>query len=114
MDIQKLFDNDVPAWLTANAATARRVGAKYGFNITGDGGGKWFLDLSSTGPQIERSAGQRADCTITISAAYFETLCGNLAAGESLYYSGRLWVSGDEMLALNLRDVLQRIKTAVG
>ena len=27
MDIAKLFDTDFPAWLTANADTARRVGA---------------------------------------------------------------------------------------
>jgi predicted lipid carrier protein YhbT len=114
MDIQKLFDSDFPAWLAANTDAVRRVGAKYVFNITGEGGGQWFLDLSRSGPKVERSAGQRADCTITVSAADFQSLWDNLYAGESLYYSGRIWVSGDEMLALNLRDVLQRIKSAAG
>jgi putative sterol carrier protein len=83
------------------------------FNITGEGGGQWFLDLSRSGPKIERSAGQRADCTITLSAADFQTLWGNLYAGESLYYSGRIRIAGDEMLALNLRDVFQRIKSPI-
>ncbi len=114
MDIPKLFDTDFAAWLTANADSVRHVGAKYMFNITGEGGGQWFLDLSSTGPKIERSAGQRIDCTITLSATDFQTLWGNLYAGESMYYSGRIWISGDEMLAMSLRDVLQRIKTTIG
>jgi predicted lipid carrier protein YhbT len=114
MDIQKLFDTDFSVWLNANADSVRRVGAKYIFNITGDGGGQWYLDLSSTGPKIERSAGQRADCTITLNAADFLTLWGNLYAGESMYYSGRIWISGDEMLAMSLRDVLQRIKLSAG
>lgn len=114
MDIQKLFDVDFPAWLTANADSVRRIGANYVFNITGEGGGQWFLNLSSTGPKIERGAGQHSDCTITLSAADFGTLWSNLYAGESMYYSGRIWISGDEMLALNLRDVLQRIKTTTG
>ena len=114
MDIQKLFDTDMPSWLSANAESVRRVGAKYIFSITGDGGGQWFLDLTKTGPMIERSTGQRADCTITLSVADFQTLWGNLYAGESMYYSGRIWISGDEMLAMSLRDVLQKIKLATG
>lgn len=111
MDIVKLFDTEFPVWLAANADAARRIGAKYLFNITGEGGGQWFLDLSRTGPQIERGAGQRVDCTITLSVANFLTLWSNLYAGESMYYSGRILISGDEMLAMSLRDVLQRIKS---
>lgn len=114
MEIAKLFDTEFPGWLAANADAAQRVGAKYLFNITGEGGGQWFLDLSRTGPTIERSSEQRADCTITLSAADFQTLWGNLYAGESMYYSGRIWISGDETLALNLQNVFQRIKSAAG
>jgi putative sterol carrier protein len=114
MDIVKLFDADFPAWLEANADAAKRVGAKYIFNITGEGGGQWFLDLSRTGPKIERAAGQRADCTITVSAADFATLWANPYAGESMYYSGKIWISGDEMLALSLQNVIARIKAASG
>jgi hypothetical protein len=114
MDISKLFNTDLPAWLAANADSAKRVGGRYAFNITGDGGGKWFLDLSSTGPKIEPASDQRADCTITLSTADFETLWGNLYAGESLYYSGRVYISGDEMVALQLRDFLMRAKSAIG
>ncbi len=111
MDITKLFDTDFPAWLAANADAARRVGARYQFNITGEGGGQWYLDLSSTGPKIERATGTRADCTISLSAADFTALWNNLYIGEQFYYSGKLSVWGDEMLALRLRDVLQGVKT---
>ena len=114
MEIQKLFETDLPAWLAGNTDSAKRVGGRYAFNITGDGGGQWYLDLSSTGPKCEPGAGQRADCTITLSAADFQTLWGNLYAGESLYYSGRLYISGDEMVAMQLRDFLMRAKSAIG
>lgn len=114
MDIAKLFNTDFPAWLEANADTARRVGAKYIFNITGEGGGQWFLDLSRTGPKVEPAAGQRADCTITVSAADFEKLWNNPYMGESMYYSGKIWISGDEMLALSLQNVFARVKATAG
>jgi hypothetical protein len=112
MDIAKLFDTDFPAWLAANADAARRVGAKYQFNITGEGGGQWYLDLSSTGPKIERATAARVNCTISLSAADFASLWDNLYIGEQFYYSGKLSLWGDEMLALRLRDVLQGVKTA--
>jgi len=114
MEIQKLFETDLPVWLAANADSARRVGSKYVFNITGDGGGKWYLHLSHSGPTIEPASGQRADCTITASVADFQTLWNNLYAGESLYYSGRLYISGDEMVAMQLRDFLMRAKSTLG
>jgi putative sterol carrier protein len=114
MDIQKLFDTDFTAWVAANSESAKRIGAKYQFNITGEGGGQWFLNLSSTGPKVERASGQRTDCTITISATDFETLWANPYAGESMYYAGKLWISGDEMLAMSLRDILAKVKTAAG
>jgi putative sterol carrier protein len=106
IDIQKLFTVDFPARLAANPDAARRIGARYQFNITGEGGGQWFVDLSSTGPKVEAGQPGRADCTITISAADFKQLWANPSSGMQLYFSGRLRISGDEMLALRLQNML--------
>jgi len=107
MDIQKLFNEDLPTRLAANPDAARRIGAKYQFNITGEGGGQWFLDLSRTGPTIEAGNPGKADCSITISAADFQQLQQNPNSGMQMYFSGRLRVAGDEMLAMRLQDILR-------
>ena len=51
VDIQNLFNETIPAALNKNADAAKEIGAKYQFNITGEGGGEWFIDLTPSGPK---------------------------------------------------------------
>ena len=54
VDIQKLFNDELPAAITKNPDAAKEIGAKYQINITGDGGGEWFIDVSDSGPKAEK------------------------------------------------------------
>jgi putative sterol carrier protein len=108
VDIQKLFNEDLPAALAKKPDDAKAIGAKYQFNITGEGGGEWFLDLTSTGPSAQQGNPGGADCTLTVSSEDFQKLHENPQAnGMQLFFSGKLKVSGNPMLAQKLNKLFQ-------
>jgi hypothetical protein len=101
VDIQKLFNEDLPAAIAKHPDSAKEIGAKYQLNITGNGGGEWFIDVSSSGPKAEKGNPGGADCTITITAEDFQKLHENPQAnGTQLFFAGKLKVGGNPALAL--------------
>ena len=106
VDVKKLFNEELPAALAKNADDAKTIGAKYQMNITGPGGGEWMVDVSASGPSCKPGEGP-ADCTITISDEDFQKLFENPTAnGTQLFFSGKLKVSGNPMLAMKLQKLL--------
>jgi putative sterol carrier protein len=107
VDIQKLFNEDLPAALAQHGDKAKKeVGAKYQINVTGDGGGEWFIDASDSGPKVEQSNPGGADCTISLSSEDFQKLMENPQAnGMQLFFTGKLKVSGNTMLATKLQKL---------
>ena len=102
VDIQKLFNEEIPAKMAANSEAAKQVGATFQINVTGEGGGEWFIDASATGPKIEKGA-KDANCTITLTAEDFQKLHENpQAQGMQLFFAGKLKVAGNQMLAMKL------------
>jgi putative sterol carrier protein len=103
VDIKKLFNEELPASLTANAEDAKTIGAKYQMNVTGEG--EWNIDVTSTGPVIKEGTGD-ADCTITVAAEDFQKLIENPQAnGMQLFFAGKLKVAGNQMLAMKLQKL---------
>lgn len=106
VDIQKLFNEEIPSKIAANADAAKQVGATFQMNITGEGGGEWFIDLKDN-PSIKQGS-ETADCTITISADDFQKLHENPQAnGMQLFFAGKLKVAGNQMLAMKLSKIFQ-------
>ena len=104
VDIKKLFNEELPASLTANAEDARTIGAKYQMNVTGEG--EWNIDVTSTGPVCKPGADASADCTITIASEDFQKLVENPQAnGMQLFFAGKLKVAGNQMLAMKLQKL---------
>jgi putative sterol carrier protein len=105
VDIKKLFNEDLPAALAKNADDAKTIGAKFQVNISGATGGEWNIDVSSTGPSC-KPGNAAADCTISITDEDFQKLHENPQAnGMSLFFAGKLKVSGNQMLAMKLNKL---------
>lgn len=103
VDTKKLFNEEIPAGLAANAEDAKTIGAKFQMNITGSG--EWFIDVSESGPSCKAGT-EAADCTITITEEDFQKLVENPQAnGMQLYMSGKLKVAGNPMLAMKLQKL---------
>jgi putative sterol carrier protein len=102
VDIPKLFNEQLPEALTRNADEAKSINAKYQMHITG--AGSWHLDLTSNGPSVTQGE-KPADCTITILADDFQKLQENPAAGMQLFFSGKLKITGNQMLGMKLQKL---------
>ncbi len=101
-DAGELFNKRLPAVLDRNKDEAKAINAKYQMNIAG--AGSWHIDLTSTGPSI--TPGEKpADCTVTIAADDFKKLMQNPAAGMQLFFTGKLKISGNQMLGLKLQKL---------
>ncbi len=103
VDIKKMFNEDLPGQLSRNADEAKAIGAKFQINITGEG--EWNIDASASGPACKAGT-DAADCTITIAGEDFQKLMENPQAnGMSLFFSGKLKVTGNNMLAMKLQKL---------
>ena len=106
VDIQKLFNDELPAALAKNPEQAKQIGAKYQINISGEGGGEWYIDVSDTGPKAEKGNPGTAECTITMTSEDFQKLHENPQAnGMQLFFAGKLKVAGNQMLAMKLQKL---------
>ena len=106
VDIQNLFNKELPAILERNRDAAKQIGATYQLNVTGDGGGEWFVDVSESGPKVEQGAPRAAECTISLTAEDFQKLHENPQAnGMQLFFAGKLKVAGNQMLAMKLQKL---------
>jgi putative sterol carrier protein len=103
-DAVELFDKMVPAGLAAHPDKAREVNAIYAFKISGEGGGEWTCDLTSSPPTCVRGDTGKAQCTIEVAHDDFKTMLSDPNAGMQLYFQGKLRVSGDPMLAMKLQQ----------
>jgi putative sterol carrier protein len=107
VDIQKLFNEELPAGLAKHPDQAKQIAAKFQINITGEGGGEWHIDVSDTGPKAVKGT-EAADVTITIAAEDFQKLVENpQAQGMQLFFAGKLKVAGNQMLAMKLSKLFE-------
>ena len=105
VDIKKLFDERLPGAISKSPDTASAIGAKFQINI--DGAGEWFVDCTDN-PKAEAGNPGGADCTINIAEEDFQKLVENPQAnGMQLFFSGKLKVEGNQMLAMKLSKLFE-------
>jgi hypothetical protein len=107
---QQLFNDKIPEVLQKYPDKAREVGAIYGFEVTGDGGGQWTVDLLSDPPSCVQGDNGKAQCTIKIAVEDFNAMVANPQLGMQLYFQGKLIVTGDPMLATKLQKLIEMAK----
>ena len=106
--VKAFFDQKVPSVLATSPEKAKDVAAVYLFKISGADGGTWTVDLVSNPPTCTPGASGSPQCTIEASDADFRGMIdGGMQAAMSLFFSGKLKVSGDPMLATKLTKLLQ-------
>ena len=79
-----------------------KVGAVFQFDVSGEGGGTWAVDLKNGSGSVQAGAAEKADCTIAMDAEDFLGLMSGKLDGQQAFMAGKLKVSGDTMLATKL------------
>lgn len=104
-DAQSDFTTRLPNKIAGDLDKAKAIGAVFVFKINGDGGGTWTIDLKNN-PGVRQGAEEGADCTLECAADDWKTISENPGAAMQLYFTGKLKVSGNAMLATKLQQIL--------
>jgi hypothetical protein len=107
MTSKDYFDGKAPGLIERKKDEAPEVGATFQFNISGDGGGQWVVDLKSDPPGV-RPGEEECDCSIDISNEDFVSLMeaeSKMPVVMELFSTGRMKVS-NPMLGMKITKVL--------
>lgn len=107
MTPKEIFETKIAARLAspAGAAKAKEIDSVYLFNVTGDDGGQWVVNLKDC--TVAAGGFEGADCTITVGSQDFVNLVEGKVPGPQLFMMGKLKVAGNMGLAMKLGSVLQ-------
>ncbi|MCG8589897.1 MAG: SCP2 sterol-binding domain-containing protein [Proteobacteria bacterium] len=87
---------------------ARDTTVVYGFDLSGEGGGQFSLQIDGGRLLISRDPATRADVVFRLSACdYFSVLAGEQNP-DILFMEDRLIIEGDLSLALKIRTLFAR------
>lgn len=104
-DAKTDFGSRLPQKITSDPAKAKAINAVFLFKITGEGGGVWTIDCKNEPGVYEGDKGG-SDCQLECSAADWQTISDNPGAAMQLFFTGKLKVTGNAMLATKLQQIL--------
>jgi len=104
-DAKTDFGTRLPQKISADPEKAKAINAVFLFKISGDGGGTWTVDCKNE-PGVTEGDKGGADCTLECSDADWQTISDNPGAAMQLFFTGKLKVSGNAMLATKLQQIL--------
>ncbi|MFE7842847.1 SCP2 sterol-binding domain-containing protein [Streptomyces sp. NPDC057474] len=107
VDIQDFFNSHLPEVFATKAEEMKAWGVRYQISITGEGGGDWFVDASSSGPKVIPGVGDNPDVTIVIAAEDFRAMHADPKAGVQLFFTGQLKITGDQMKAMRFPELVK-------
>lgn len=104
IDIQQYFNQDIITKLAENPDAAQELSGTYQFNISGSGGGEWYLTIAASGSHSEFGHPGTASNTITMATEDFQKIMNNPRANlMAIFFAGKLKTSGgNPQLPMNL------------
>jgi putative sterol carrier protein len=104
ISVQDVFEKKIPERLQSKPDLAKQINNTYQFDITGDGGGKFVVDLKKS--EVYAGTLEGAGVTVTMAAADFVALVSGKLNGQMAFMQGKLKIKGDMSLALKLQQLL--------
>lgn len=92
--------------LAGAPAKLQGLNAVYQFNLTGDDGGTWQVKTEGGKAVFTEGTPEKANCTITMSAADFKEMVAGKLNATAAFMSGRLRIAGDMALAMRLQSIV--------
>ncbi|HZR08667.1 MAG TPA: SCP2 sterol-binding domain-containing protein [Myxococcales bacterium] len=100
------FEEKIAQKLVAKPDISKAVNSVYEFNITGDNGGVWTVDLTKEPGTVQAGSMGNAKCTVTCAAPDFMNIVSGKMNPQMAFMSGKLKIKGDMGLAMKLQKVI--------
>ena len=100
------FEETLAASMAKNPDKAKSVDAIYQFDISGDNGGTWSVDLTADADWISEGPTDNAQCTIGMTTEDFMDMVEGRLDGTQAFMMGKLKIEGDMGLAMKLTTIL--------
>jgi putative sterol carrier protein len=84
---------------------ARGLRAVYQLNLTGEGGGLWYLTVADQTCQFAPGSAPQPDVTVTMNTQDWEQLVAGQLDAVTAFFQGRIQVQGDLSLAGQLENI---------
>ena len=102
---REYFEQRIPEIIQERPDTLKSIGAVYEFQITGDDGGTWTLNLKDDPATIEEKNSGDADCTVVMQDMAFVEMVNGALKPQMAFLTGKLKVTGNMGLALKLTSI---------
>lgn len=103
--VRQVFEEHLPKGIAENVEKAKEVDAVYQFDVTGDDGGTWVIDLTKDSDWVTEGPSDDAQCTIEVASEdWLGIMNGSLNAMQA-FMMGKLKVQGDMGLATRLQTI---------
>ncbi len=103
--VKEAFDRMPTAF---NKDAAKGLDAVYQFDLSGDGGGKWFVTIKNETCEVKEGSHPSPNITISMAAPDYLDMVTGKANGQMLFMSGKLRIAGDLGLALRMQTIFQQ------
>jgi putative sterol carrier protein len=103
---KQYFEDKIARKLQDKPEISKAVNAVYEFNITGDNGGVWTVDLTKEPGVVTPGSSGNAKCTVTCAANDFVNIVSGKMNPQMAFMSGKLKIKGDMALAMKLTKII--------
>src|SRR5256885_6328726 len=100
---KQYFEEKIAKKLQGNPDISKAVNSTYEFNITGDGGGVWTVDLTKEPGTVTAGSTRTAQCTVTCASGGFMNIVSGKKNPPMAFLNGQLKNKSDKGLAMKLQ-----------
>ncbi len=90
----------------ADPAKAKGVNAVFQFELSGDDGGSFYLNVNDGSVEVAEGVNDGANVTILMSAEDYLSMMDGKLNSTSAFMAGKLKIKGDMSLAMKLQAVI--------
>ncbi len=96
----------MPAKFQKDAAAD--MNAVYQYDITGDGGGKWYAAIKEGELEVIKGEHENTNITLTMADEDYPAMIAGTLDGQAAFMAGKLKVKGDMSLAMKLASIFKK------
>ena len=100
--VKEFFDAIPSRFQSAKAAG---MTATYQFDITGEGGGKWYAKIENGALTAGEGEAENPNITLTVSDKDWVDIVTGKLNGQMAFMTGKLKIKGDMSLAMKLQSL---------